>query len=140
MAWYLVEILIFSKRLIIFLNGLVGEMNHEVVCILLGVLFGGCADVSIAVPVSFEYSVDGCQKDVASNVKFAVVYEEAVLYIFLDDKGGTALGHSLLYFLLQRFLADVDRDAETSIGVLPRFDNPHIHALFILAKHLAVVV
>ena len=108
MTFYLVEILVFTIRLIISLNGLVGEMDHEVVSILFGVLFGGSADVSVAVPVAFEDAVDCCQKDVASDVKFAVVYEEAVLDVFLDDEGGTALGQSLLYFLLQGFLADVD--------------------------------
>ena len=140
MVLYLVEILIFTKRLIIFLNGLVGEMDHKVVGILFGVLFRGGADVSIAVPVAFENAIDCCQKDVASNVEFAVVDEKAVFYIFLDDKWGTALGHSLFYLLLQWFLADVDRDAKTSIRVLARFNNPHIHALLILTKHLTVVV
>ena len=108
MTFYLVEILVFTIRLIISLNSLVGEMDHEVVSILFGVFFGGSADVSVTVPIAFEDAVDCCQKDVASDVKFAVVYEEAVLDVFLDDKGGTAFGQSLLYFLLQGFLADVD--------------------------------
>jgi hypothetical protein len=47
--------------------------------------FTGSADVPLFVPVTLQYSIDGCGEYVAANVEFPFVVEEGIFEIFLDD-------------------------------------------------------
>lgn len=60
-------------------------MYQFIVQVFQGVLFAGGSDVALLVPVSLDESVDAGDQDVASDVKFALVVEEGVLHVLLDD-------------------------------------------------------
>lgn len=45
------------------------------------VRLGACADVTIAIPVSFENAVYGCEEEVVPDVEFATVVEEWAVYV-----------------------------------------------------------
>lgn len=49
-------------------------------------LLAGSSDVSLLVPVSLYYSVNGGDEDVASDVELSLVVEKGVLEVSLDDE------------------------------------------------------
>lgn len=58
------------------LHGVVGQMDHFILDIIEGIFCGGCADVTVLVPVALQDPVGGGDEEVAPDVKLAVVYSK----------------------------------------------------------------
>ena len=67
-----------------FLNGVVGQM-HEEIFIVNVENARTCTDVALLVPVSLETTVDRCQEDEASDIKFAFFVQERSIDVLLQD-------------------------------------------------------
>jgi hypothetical protein len=62
-------------------------MNHPVFVILRCVLSGTSPQVALLVPVALEVAVDGGGESEASDVELAVLVEEGLFNVFLNDVG-----------------------------------------------------
>jgi hypothetical protein len=110
----------------VFLDGIVGEMDHSVLEVFGCEFLGGCADVALLVPVGSEVAIEGGHQDVAAEVELALVIEEghevALHYV------GTRLAvgseplrlHDLPHFLDSLY----NVDPAALVGVLSGFDDP----------------
>lgn len=115
--------LILAVFRIMFLNCIVGEMDHAV-HVVEGELFRGCAYVAIIVPICFEVAMDGGDEHVAANVKFPVLVEEWVPDILLDDVGVS--GFDVLDDGLYLSQFRTYRDASAPVAHFSWFYNPNI--------------
>ena len=124
-----VAFFVFAVGFVVFLDGVVGEMDLGVFVVFGAEFVGGCSEVAFFVPVSFEVSVDAGDEHVVSDVEFAFVVEEWFLDVFLEDEG--AVGAVGVLFPASEAEFDVveagaDGDAGASVGELPWLGNPDV--------------
>lgn len=67
---------IFAVVLALFLDGVIGEVDHATGKIVKGEGLPRGADVSLFVPISFDHAVNGGYQYVATDIKFAFFVEE----------------------------------------------------------------
>ena len=108
---YFIVVFELAKGLVFPLDGVVREMNENVVGVLKIVLIRRSPNVAVLVPVALQRSVHSREKDVAPDVEFAVVdsnlrpkLQEAFLEVFLEDNGflGILVCKPILHFLQDR--------------------------------------
>lgn len=127
----LVTRLILTILLTLFLDGVVGEVDHLVRQIL-EVEFLACrADVPFLKPVALSDAVGRCQADVCSDVELSLVIEER--HNVLLKNVSTRPAHRVCLFfvdevsnLLQRLS---DGNAGASVGILTGFHQPDVATL-----------
>lgn len=113
-------------------------MNVFVIDILELEWLTACSNVALFVPISLKHAINTCEQDVMSNVEFAVVVEEGLVYVGLDYVGEWI---SVLVFLTAEALLDFTErrklDGFPAIGILSWFDYPYSSwVLSILSKKL----
>jgi hypothetical protein len=116
---------------VVLLDGIVGEVDELVVKVLHVELLRGSADVTVLVPVALLVAIDARDENIGTNVEFPLLVEEGhnVLLNYVST-GPAHLVDLVLLDDLPDLLNILDHfDACTSVGVLPRFDQPGIPLL-----------
>lgn len=125
----------------VFLDGIVGQMDEFVIEIFHVEFFGSSADVAILIPVTFLISVDASHADVRSDVEFAFLVEEWH-NVLLDDVG-TSSPHFVSFVAFDDLNDLIDAfdylDASSSVCVLAWFHKPSI-SFFSLEAMLKLLV
>lgn len=116
-AWF-----IFTIVLSVFLNSIVGQVNHFV-CLFVAEWFWRRADVSLFKPVSLDPFVDEDQQGITTDVKFPLAIQVRS-DIALDDV--CVFWRDSVQMWLNVGSRFMDSDAISSIGVFSRFDDPQI--------------
>ncbi len=85
-----------------------------------------CSDISWLIPISFNYSINGCYQQVMSNIKFSAIIEEG-FKIFLNNISFELTIFMKLFIFHQPLYLTCRRhtNAITTIGILSRFYNPY---------------
>ena len=84
------------------MNGVISEVDIFVFQIFQSKLLARSTQISIFVPIAFDDTIDRCNQNVATNIKFTLVIEKRVLKVFLNDKSSavfTFLADQGSYFL-----------------------------------------
>ena len=125
----------------IFLDGIVSQMDELVIEIFHVKFFGGSADIAVLIPVTFLISVDACHADVRSDVEFTLLVEE--WHDVLLDDVGTSPAQFVSFIALDDFNDLINAfnylDSSSSVCILTGFDKPSI-PLFSLEAMLKLLV
>ena len=101
-------------------------MDHSVLVVLRCVLARARPQVAVLVPISLEVAVHRGGECVASDIELSVLIKEGLLNVFLDDIGAfLPVNLGLVNDRLDVVNVSADLDANATVGVLSRFDNPH---------------
>ena len=125
MATYLVSRFESAVVVTLLLNGIVSQMDHAV-CRVFQVVFTATGpQIPVSVPVGLQVSVNGGAEGVATDVKLAILVQERLLDVFLNNVT-TPMSIDLLCLNQTLDVVEVtaDLDATAAIGVLTRLDNP----------------
>ena len=120
--------LVFAVVFVVFLHGIVGEVDEFIVEVLHIELLAGGADVTVLVPVALEMPVETGHYHVSAYVELAFLVEEWV-YVLLDDMGaGASLAvHSLPPHYLSDLLNAIHHlDSHALVGVLAGLHQPGV--------------
>ncbi len=132
--WHLIAILKLSIVLCILLYGVICQMYIFVRKVIYWKFFRTCSEVAVSIKEALLVTVYGCHKTIASNIKFTAVNQKWFFYIFLNNHCPTSFTQfcfkNLLY--LTKWIWYVN--ARATIGIFPRFYNPHILTIFLRLK------
>lgn len=125
-VWKFVSFFIFAIILAVFLNRIICEVNKFIIDLFKIKLFRRCPNVPCFVPVSFDETVNRCDKQVMPDVEFSVIVKER-LQVLLNDK---CLRLSIFVKLLVPhqsfdFNGGCDWNSVSSIRVLSWFYDPN---------------
>ena len=137
----LVSWLEFSVVFVVFLDGIVGQMDKLVVEIFHIEFFGGRADVAVLIPVTFLIPVDASHANVRPDVELALLVEKRHDVLLNDVRASSAHFVSLVTLDDLNDLIDAlnDLDAGSSVCVLAWLNKPSV-ALFSLEAMLKLLV
>ena len=129
----LVAVLVFAIESAIFLNSVVGKMDHFVTDVLNVISVWRRSNVALAKPVGSHNSMHSCYQHVMSNIELATLVKQRLLYVFLNDICFVHTIWVLLFFLkniVQLIKRIDDYYSVSSIGKLSRLDYPYVTLFF----------
>ena len=124
---HLVAILEFSIVLGLLLDSVVGQVDEHVRHVVEGVLATAGPYVAILVAVAFQAAVDAREQAEAAEVKLALVHQQGVVNVLLDDESPVSFfAHWAPYNLLD-FAQSLDHsDTLATIRILAWLDDPRV--------------
>ena len=142
---HLVKVFEFTKVFILFLNCIIRQMNKFVVYSIQIVFPRAGSDIAIFVEIALKFLVYAGHQWEDSEVKFSFVNEQRIIDVLLNDVGciTTIFRFATTY---QPFdFVNVPRytDANTSVCVLTRFDNPVVQwtsMFFLYSSNISILV
>mmetsp|Transcript_33684 Transcript_33684/g.38784 ORF Transcript_33684/g.38784 Transcript_33684/m.38784 type:complete len:211 (-) Transcript_33684:416-1048(-) len=138
----LVAVFILSVANRVLLNRVVRQMDVLIRYVLERELLAGRANIPVSVPVPAQVPVDRRYQRVAPDVKLALVNQQRVLDVFLDDVA-PALSIFGLYIAVDQvddlLISITHVDSVPSVRVLTRLDNPNVlHFLLVVSAEFFV--
>lgn len=124
---HFVTLLKFSILLWLFLDSVIGQVDHPVAYVPKGEVSGRCPNVTLVVPIGFGAAIDSCNEQVAANIELPSPKQHWFLHIFLDDCCASPTLTWPIFNIIEN-LADslCELDTMTSIAVLAWLADPQI--------------
>ena len=121
----LVAILEFTIVITLFLHGVIGQMNKPVAQILQVKFHTGGADVAILVEVALVRPKGRGQHAVHTDVKFTIVHEQGLFYVFLNDMRMVRFVRGV-HFLHDLTHGRANKDSVATIRILTWLHYPDV--------------
>lgn len=118
------------------LYGIICQMNHFISRIHSKCLRTS-SQISSLINVSFQFSIDTCKHSKAPDIEFPSLKQSRLLNIFLNDKGSMHIKTALTDNLLDFLQLACHCDANASVSILARLNNPHFFLRLLLWLLLA---
>ena len=109
-----------------FLDCIVGEVDHLVIEVIEVVLLWRSTNVTIVIPVPFEIAVHRCYQNVAPDVEFTLVNQKALLHVLLHNHTPFLTAQTPTQLTLQFLDVWVHCDSEAPVRILARLENPQV--------------
>ena len=122
----LVAWLVFLESFALALNGIVGQVDIQVIEIVQVVVLAAGSQVSVFVPVCFDCSPDRSQQHVVPNVEFTPVVQERSVKVGLEDVSvGLTICMLASSHKPRHPIKSGQPDSDSPVGVLARLHNPY---------------
>ena len=74
-----------AKIFALLLHSIVGQVDHFIIDVIQTILTRRCSNIPILIPISFQNSIGGCDKQVTPDVELSIVYAEMLIKFFTGN-------------------------------------------------------
>ena len=116
----------------VFLDRIVNQVDELVMELVLGqsVFFWSCPYIPDFVKICLNMAIDAGNKRKTPHIKFPILIQQRIWYIFLQNHG-PPIGTSILYKFLDSVVLTLNNNTCSSVWIFAGLDNPHISQILL---------